>query len=791
MSYSSSEPDRFTYAGLFLTTLSLLQLELFLTRIFSVTMWYHFAFMAISLAMFGLAAGAVLVEVLPKRDPHTTLANTGLLFAVTTAVCFAAQLYIPVNPETEVAWTSLAFTLIAVPFVFAGITVCVALTRFPERTGALYAADLAGSAAGCVLTIPILNHIHAPTAVILNASIAALAAVAFAMPKKGPIRLVAAACCAILLLIAGVNQSAKFIDIRWVKGGKNWGDGLYEKWNALSRIYVRETGSEPFGWGMSPAYEPKRKLDQLYLNIDSGAATVITKFDGQLDPLEHLKYDVTALAHYLRKDASVLVIGVGGGRDILTSLVFNQKQVVGVEINPDILQVLTNRFRDYAGNLEKLTNVRLVHDEARSYVARSQEKFGIIQASLIDTWAATSAGAYVLTENGLYTKEAWITFLNHLTSDGILTMSRWYYEAQPAETLRLAALATASLMDVGVADPRQHIMVVRKQDNSETGQYSVATILVSRRPFTKEEIDRIMQISRSMEFVPVLTPDFAELPEFEAIATRDKYQNLIQRYPLNIEAPTDDTPFFFHMLRAGDLLKASTYQGMNEINLKAVKVLGTLLGIVAGLSGIAILAPLALRKHVRESNSTALMIYFAAIGLAFMMVEIGQLERLIVFLGHPIYGLTVVLFVLLLASSCGSFFSDRMLRQWIWLLPLSLAAFILASPPVTREFAASSTPIRIAISAVLLFPSGFFMGMAFPIGIRHARIKRTEAPTAWYWGINGAFSVISSVLAVVVAVFWGVTATLLVGLAAYVLALAALSVSTRSRVLYARVQDQT
>src|SRR5205814_4045953 len=219
-----------------------------------------------------------------------------------------------------------------------------------------------------------------------------------------------------------------------------------------------------------------------------GAATVITKFDGNLNALEHLKYDVTALAHYLRRPTSVLVIGVGGGRDILTALVFGQRHVTGVEINPDILGVLTNRFRDYTGSLQTNPAVTLVHDEARSYIARSPEKYGIIQASLIDTWAATSAGAYVLTENGLYTKEAWMTFLDHLTPDGILTMSRWYYEAQPAETLRLTALAARSLMDMGVADPRRHIMIVRKQDSSEIGQYSVATILVSKQPFSESDI---------------------------------------------------------------------------------------------------------------------------------------------------------------------------------------------------------------------------------------------------------------------------------------------------------------
>jgi hypothetical protein len=366
-----------------------------------------------------------------------------------------------------------------------------------------------------------------------------------------------------------------------------------------------------------------------------------------------------------------------------------------------------------------------------------------------------------------------MTFLDHLTPDGILTMSRWYYEAQPAETLRLTALATRSLMDMGVTDPRKHIIIVRKQDSSEIGQYSVATILVSKQPFSEADIDRVMTISKGMEFLPVLTPHFAERPEFEAVSTRGQYDQLIRTYPLNIEAPTDDSPFFFHMLRPGDLLKPSTFQGMNQLNLKAVRVLGGLLGIVSLLTAVAIIAPLLLRRRVREARSARLMVYFAAIGLAFMMVEIGQLERLIVFLGHPIYGLTVVLFVLLIASSCGSFWSYR-LSSWFWLLPVVLAAFILVSPAVTRGLTAASTPVRIAISALLLFPSGFFMGMAFPLGIKQALSRHDGAPTAWYWGINGAFSVISSVLAVVVAVFWGVTMTLVVGLLAYIVGLMAL-----------------
>lgn len=767
-----STPGRSTYVGLFLTTLSLLQLELFLTRIFSVTMWYHFAFMAISLAMFGLAAGAVMVEIIQKRNPFVSLHRSALAFALTSVICFAVQLRIPVNPGRDPALTALSFALIGIPFVFAGIVICIALTRFPGHTGGLYAADLAGSAAGCVLTIPILNNIHAPSAVILNAGIAMLAVAAFGWPRRARYALPAAA---MLFVFAWINTSSKLVDIRWIKGDLNSGQALYEKWNALSRIAVGQYSSEPFGWGMSPAYTSTRQLQQLLLNIDSGAATVITKFDGDLAAVEHLKYDVTALAHYLRSNASVFVIGVGGGRDVLTSMVFGQRRIVGVEINPDIINVLSKRFGDYAGHLDSRPSVELLPGEARSVIERSHEKFDIIQASLIDTWAATSAGAYVLTENGLYTREAWRAFLNHLTSDGILTMSRWYHEDQPAETLRVASIATAALMDLGVEDPRRHVMIVRKQDRSASGQYSVATILVCRRPFGEAEIGRIMEVSKELEFLPVLTPTFSERADFEAVASRGSYEKFIAGYPLNITAPTDDTPFFFHMLRASDLLKTSTYQGMNDINLKAVRVLGVLLGTVVLLSAVTIVLPVMLRQRVRSTGSPRLMLYFAAIGLAFMMVEIGQLERLIIFLGHPIYGLTVVLFTLLVASSLGSAKSMAW-GQWLWALPFVLLAFILGSPLLTRSLVSSgaSVRMRILVSAVLLFPCGFLMGMAFPVGMTVAS-RQEQSPRAWYWTINGAFSVIASVLAVVIAVFWGVTATLLTGLALYAVALLALA----------------
>jgi len=757
------------YLGLGLTTFSLLSFELLLTRIFSVTMWYHFAFMAISLAMFGIAGGAILIEIRGASDLFTRLTKATLWFAISSVICLALQLLIPLDPETSLLLPAVVFVITTIPFVFAGVAICIALTQFRKGTASLYAADLAGSAAACLLFVPILDWIDAPSAVILNAGIAAVGAVLFSATSPTVTRKLRRQGIVVAItfgLLAAVNAQTHWISVRYTKGGLRWGKGLYEKWNALSRIHIIPFGNKPFGWGLSSAYKAESKVDQLYLNIDGAAGTVITKFDGTLEPLDYLRYDVTSLAHYLRSNGSALIIGVGGGRDVLTALRFGHPKVTGVEINHDILHVLKSRFADYSGNLEKISGVRLVHDEARSFITRTDEKFSIIQASLIDTWAATAAGAYVLSENGLYTKEAWKVFLERLDDDGILTMSRWYYEALPAETLRLASLASVSLLDSGVTDPRKHLIIVRKKDASESGQYSVATLLLCKRPFSNEEIDNIEDLANRMNFDLVLTPRFAVSDDFAAISDPARHSRFVEAYPLDLSAPTDDRPFFFHMLRARDVISAVAKQGMNDMNANAVKLIAALLIIVLVLSATVIALPAVFGKS-GAAISPQLAGYFAAIGLAFMMIEIGQLERLIVFLGHPVFGLTVVLFVLLLSSSFGSAFSQR-LRKTVWLLPVVLLAFTFLSPALMSANVSSSTALRILLSTVLIFPTGFFMGMCFPLGMARAA---ANAPTAWYWGINCAFSVIASVLSLAVAIFAGITATLCLGTVLYVIAL--------------------
>ncbi len=443
-----------TYAGLFLITLSTLMYEIALTRVFSVTMWYHFAFVAISLALFGLTAGALLVYLLPNRfldrDVRSRLWLFSLLFAVSLAVCFVTQLTIPFVPEANVAgaWSvALTCIVISIPFTLSGVVVCLALTRFPAQVNRLYATDLVGAALGCLLLVTLFFVLDGPSLVIAIGAIAAVGALLFAA-DAGSRRGTTWAVAAIVALggaatLNGVLHARgdPLLRIIWAKEEAD-PQHQYEKWNAYSRVTVDDfTGAPgaPTGVGLSPKLPVDTSVEERLLVIDSSASSVLTRFDGDLATTDFLRYDVSNLAHQVRRDADVLVIGVGGGRDILSALEFGQRSVTGVEINGNILEATNGDFGDFTGHLDQNPKVRFVNDEARSYLSRTDTSYDVIQISLIDTWAASSAGAYALTENSLYTTEAWHTFMDRLKPGGILSVSRWYDvpgRAKPLEAYR-------------------------------------------------------------------------------------------------------------------------------------------------------------------------------------------------------------------------------------------------------------------------------------------------------------------------------------------------------------------
>ena len=792
---------RSTFAGLFLVTLSTLTYQLLLTRIFSVTMSYHFAFVAVSVTMFGMAVGGIAVFMRPplvvRARAARDLALGSAAFAAAIVVSFLTHLSIPfvIEPSLVSAYSiALTYAALSVPFVFSGIVVSIALTQFPRQVSALYGADLAGAALGCVLVGPVLRLTDAPTAVLATAAVAGLGAALFA--AELPSRRLRRACAALaVLLTAGASahalaarNNAPWIRLVWVKGQFE-ARPLVERWNSFSRVRVignPDRPVKPSGWGLSATLPTGLTTRELHLDIDSYAGTEITKYNGDPAAVEHLKYDVTNVAHYLRPSSNVIVVGTGGGRDILSALAFNQRAVTGVEINESIIDLVNGRFGDFSGHLDRDPRVRFVNDEARSFIARSDERADIIQVSLIDTWAATASGAFVLTESSLYTVEAWRTFLEHLAPRGILSVSRWYYAERPGEVYRLATLASTTLAQMGVSRPGDHVAIVRARPAPTVhAPDGIGTLLVSRDPLSDRDLDALESVAARMQFEVVQSPRHSADQTFADIASAERMGAAIAGHPLNIAAPTDDRPFFFYMLRLRDVFNTARWrdQGIVQFNMAAVGVLGILFVTVIVLTGLCIGLPLVLSGSRGDlAGAGPHLLFFAAIGFGFMLVEISQVQRLAIFLGHPVYSLSVVLFSLLLSSGAGSLSTARLHSGTsasqsalvrIALLLVVLVAFGAITPAAVRQFEAASTTMRILVSVGILSPLGFFMGMAFPIGMRRA-LRELPSLAPWLWGVNGAASVCASVAAVVIAIGLGISAAFWAGVACYGAALAAL-----------------
>ena len=418
-------------------------------------------------------------------------------------------------------------------------------------------------------------------------------------------------------------------------------------------------------------------------------------------------------------------------------------------------------------------------DEARSWFARTNRSFDIIQMSLIDTWAATGAGAFTLSENGLYTVEAWRIFLERLTPNGIFTVSRWYAPGEVNETGRMVSLAVATLQSLGVAAPKQHIFM------GSSG--SVATIVLSRSPLSEEALNGLRRAAATYDFSILLDPqETAASPLLESIVSapdRDALQRATEISYLDLSAPTDARPFFFNQLRLGrifdqDPFAAATRAGVYGGNLSATLTLAILILISAVLVAATIVIPL--RTTVNSAATTLTVAgtaYFALIGVGFMMAEIALLQRISVFLGHPVYALSVVLFSLILSTGLGSLLSEKYplnsrLRLMVWPVLTSLYLFALPAwlPEALLRVESAGLLLRAGLAVLVLAPAGFLMGFGFPTGMRLVSAV-DERPTPWFWGINGAAGVLAASVAVLTSIEFGIDTTLRIGALCYLLLL--------------------
>lgn len=549
------------YSGLALLTFATLMLEVVETRLLSVVAWYHLAFFVISAAMFGMTAGAIWVYRRREHFRRETLPDDLVVltcgFAIATAVSVALQATLATVQALSATFVLVFLELslvVAAPFFFSGAAVSLALTRSPFPIGRVYAADLAGAALGCLGVLVALGPLDAVSTILLAGAGGAGAALLFtrsggAVARRVRHPLARPVVIFVILAAAGLLNALtdRGVQPLVVKDSLELrrGDVRLEKWNSFSRVqaYTPFKGA-PILWGAS-ARTPRFSHDQIPMNIDGDAATVMYKFDGNADHAAFLRYDVTNLGYYIRSSGQAVVLGAGSGRDVLAARVFGFDDVTGVEINPTFVNLLTRRepYTGFAG-LARLPGIRLVMAEARSWMSRTRQTFDFVQMSMIDTWAATGAGAFTLTENGLYTQEAWKIFLSRLKPDGIFSVSRWYAPTEVGETGRIVSLAAASLLNMGVDDVRSHLLL------ASSG--CVATLLVARDPFRSDDIATLRRVCRELEYRVILSPDSGSIsPLLDRIVSARSLHALEREtsgLELDLKPPTDDRPFFFNVL---------------------------------------------------------------------------------------------------------------------------------------------------------------------------------------------------------------------------------------------------
>jgi SAM-dependent methyltransferase len=749
--------------SIFCLACSTLVVELVLTRAYSLVFYYHFSFVAVSMAMLGLAAGAVLLFLRPEWNApervQASVAHCAAAFGLSAAVCYVLQLYVPHVFQSGLLGLLATLTflcLVSVPFVLSGLGIAMLLTQRDAPTARLYAADLCGAAVGCLLVPALLNWTDPSSAVFMAACLAAGAATVMQpLPRYQLLT-------AILAGAAALSSVSGGVPFPYVKGKPDI-RAEYVGWNSFSRVTVAQLGSMPSWMNFYTGPKP----ESLNVRIDANAGTDIIRSDGNFSQLEYLAYDITSAVYHLRQGARVLILGCGGGKDAATALAFGNTDVTAIEMNDLIVGLLKGRYLDYSGRLAQ--QARIVWDEARSFLRDDKRQYDIIQMSMIDTTAAVASGAYLLTEHSLYTVEAWTNILQHLSERGIFTVTRNRYKGWPLEVDRSLALAVEGLRGIGVQDPRAHIATVEgnyKETGFPNDPKGLTTILVSRSPWTAQDLAALRSLER-FAFKEVDTARGNWEPDRLKLLDPATYARALDDAPLDISAPTDDRPFFFFHIKPGRLLRGDYTALMYH---QAVMILPQLLLGVTLLSGFLMGLPLLVRRKV---PSLRLSIYFASIGTAFMAVEVGLLQVLSIYLGHPLYSMVVVLFSLLLAGGIGSILSERLRSLGPKLLPLLCFGLVLVAwgYPSLLQVAGVGAAGRIGLSLALIVPLGLLMGMAFPLGLQ--QLHRLEPDSAaWCWGINGAASVITSVFTLLLALLLGLQAIFWFGLAGYLIAAA-------------------
>lgn len=759
--------------GISLISAAIMIFEILVLRIFSFTIWHHFAFMVISVALLGFSASGVIIGRRPalveRAGENAARAAAG--FAATAVLATAVFALLPFDPTrladqpAQLLVLVLYYVVLAVPFTCGGLVVGLLLAAETAAAPRLYASDLVGAGIGALAVVPLLPRLSAEGSVLVAAALALLAS--WALRRR--VATLAAAAVALGFapwaaeIVAIPPGPGKFLhelleDPRRPPERRT----IYRRWNALARVDLVE-GAPEVAWTLNPR-RPTKALTLPMLVLDGDAATPLVDAAAPAADLAYLDHTLSSLPLQAFRPRRVLVIGAGGGVDVLTAVHHGASRVDAVEINPDVIDIVSRRFVDRTGGLFSRPGVRLIRAEGRSFVAHGDERYDLLQISLIDTWAASSSGAYSLTEGYLYTVEAFSEYFRRLDDDGVLAITRWAGEP-PREILKLCAVAAAALERGGASDPGQHLAIF--------GVAQLGNVLIKPAGFSKADLDELRRVGREHGFRPIYLPDRRGRGAYRKLLEADDLEAYARAYPLDISPATDDRPYFFQFGRWRDLLDRGAWRE-RQFFLSGRLVLATVL-LQASFFCLLLLA-LSQRGADPARPERRAAAYFAVIGVAFMFVELTLMQRLTLYLGSPLLATSLVLATVLIGAGLGSALSERWWassRSPGRLFALLAAASALAAyglPPLLAVTIGWPLAARLALTSALVLAIGILLGMPLPTAL--ARLGPTLGP-GWVgraWAANGAGSVLGPVLAAILSIEIGLSATLAAGGALYLLA---------------------
>jgi SAM-dependent methyltransferase len=778
-----------------LISASALAYEILLMRLLSITQWHHFAYMIISLALLGYGvSGTFLALVQDRLKGHFQAAFliNATLFGLTALGSFLLVQSLPFNALEllwdlkQPLWLLAIYLLLFIPFFCAANCICLSFSEYPEQLHRIYSFDLLGAGAGAIGIIVLLFLLVPMEALKLVSALGLLSALTASWEFRAGPRWLKPALgfgMAILLLpgitpglrlseFKGLSQALRVIGARQVD----------QRSSPLGLLSTVSSPTVPFRYvpGLSlnaPAGPPA----QLATFTDGDGISVITRFTGDLAAMEYLDQLTSALPYHLLDQPKVLVLGAGGGTDVLQALYQGASRIDAVELNPQVVELVNDEFADFSGALFTHPRVSVHISEARGYLSGHFDTYDLVQLALLDSFSASSAGLYALSENYLYTVEALGEILDTLRPGGILAITRWI-KLPPRDGLKIFATAAAALERAGVAEPGQQMAMIRG--------WNTSTLLLSKRVFSAGQVERLRAFSSQRWFDLIHYPgiEAGEANRYNQLqqawffnASREllgtEREQFFENYKFNIRPATDNRPYFFHFLKWRTLPEILSLRGQGGLPLleQGYLILVVTLAQAALASLALILLPLWLGKSKAEEGSGGrwrVVVYFFTIGVSFMLIEIAFIQKFILFLSHPLYAVAVVLSAFLVFAGLGSAMSERVSapvsRPVAGIVVISLV-YLFLLPPLFQWLMPLHDINKILISTVLIAPLAFLMGMPFPLGL--SRVARHSAALIpWAWGINGCASVLSAILATILAIHAGFIAVVLLAVVLYMLA---------------------